>query len=160
MDNLVSREEGALISANFYEALNGLNLDSEGSDVEFIAEWSPVVKNTTCPESKIMLSHDYYQPIESVISKMKEKKDKATKIIGRIKRLESSPDVEKRTMGKVTLVYLDENDKKRTVTAKLEKNDYDKAIEAHASGSHVEIVGELKSGRNATITCESFSIIN
>lgn len=160
MDNLVSREDGTIISANFYEALNGLNLDSEGADVEFIAEWSPVVKNTTCSESRIMLSHDYYQPIESVISKLKEEKNKATKIIGRIKKLESSPDVEKRTMGKVTLVYLDENDKKKTVTAKLEKNDYDKAIDAHACGSHVEIVGEITGGRNATITCESFSIIN
>lgn len=160
MENLVSREEGTIISANFYEALNGLNLDSEGADVEFIAEWSPVVKNTTCSESRIMLSHDYYQPIESVISKLKEEKNKATRIIGRIKKLESSPDVEKRTMGKVTLVYLDENDKKKTVTAKLEKADYDKAIDAHACGSHVEIVGEITSGRNATITCESFSIIN
>ena len=74
--------------------------------------------------------------------------------------MESSPDVENRTMGKVTLVYLDDNDKRRTVTAKLEKNDYDKAINAHACGSHVEIVGELTNGRNATITCESFSIIN
>lgn len=160
MDLLVSDKDGTIISANFYEALNGLNLESEGADVEFIAEWSPIVKNTTCIEDRIMLSHDYYQPIESIISKLKEEKNKSTKIIGRIKKLESSPDVEKRTMGKVSIVYLDENDKKRTVTAKLEKNDYAKAIEAHACGSHVEIMGELKTGRSATITCESFSIIN
>lgn len=159
LDNLVSREDGTIISANFYEALNGLNLDSEGADVEFIAEWSPVVKNTTCSESRIMLSHDYYLPIATVISKLKEEKNKATKIIGRIKRLESSPDVENRTMGKVTLVYLDENDKKKTVTAELGKNDYNKAINAHACGNHVEIVGEITGRRNA-ITCESFSIIN
>lgn len=160
LENLVSKKDEILISANFYEALNGLNLDSDGADVEFIAQWAPAVKNTTCSVNRIMLSHDYYQPIESIISKMKEEKDRATKIIGRIKKLESSPDVEKRTMGKVTLVYLDDEDKKKTVTAKLEKDDYDKAIDAHAHGSHVEIVGELKSGRNATITCESFSIIN
>lgn len=158
-DDLVSREKGNIISANFFEALSGLNLDSEGADVEFIAEWSPVVKNTTCLKNRIKLSHDYYQPIESIVSKLKEEKNKATKIIGRIKRLESSPDVEKRTMGKVTVVYLDENDNRKTVTAKLEKKDYDKAIEAHACGSHVEIVGEMTQGRNASITCESFSII-
>lgn len=160
MDCLLSKKEETLISANFYEALNGLNLDSEGTDVEFIAEWSPVVKNTTCSENRIMLSHNYYQPIETLISKLKEEKNKSTRIIGRIKKLESSPDVEKRTMGKATLVYLDENDRKKSVTAKLKKNDYDKAIEAHACGSHVEIIGELTGGRNATITCESFSIIN
>lgn len=160
MDSLVSREKDAVISVNFYEALNGLNLDSEGADVEFIAEWSPVVKNMNCLENRIILSHDYYQPIESVISKLKEEKNKSTRIIGRIKKLESSPDVEKRTMGKVTIVYLDEDDKRKTVTAKLEKDDYDKAIDAHACGNHVEIVGELAGGRNATITCESFCIIN
>lgn len=160
MDELVSHESGATISANFYEALNGLNLDSADANVEFIAEWSPVVKNNDCTEHRIMLTHDYYQPIESVIEKLKEEKNKSTKIVGRIKKLESSPDVEQRTMGKVTIVYLDENEKKKTVSAKLEKNDYDKAIEAHACGSHVEIVGEITSGRNATITCESFAIMN
>lgn len=112
--------------------MNGLNLDSEGTDVEFIAEWSPVVKNVS------------YSP---------------SRIVGRVKKLESSPDPEKRERGKITLVYLGEDDRKRTVTANSEKDDYDRAIEAHALGSYVEIEGELTSGRNATITCDSFTII-
>ncbi len=149
-----------LISANFYEALNGLNLGSEGTALEFTAEWSPVVKNTTGTKSRVSLTHDYYQPIETVISKLKERKNTSTTIIGRIRKLESSPDLEKRTNGKITVVYLDENDKKRTVTADLNKNDYEKAITAHATGSHVEITGELKTGRNAAVSCDSFSIIN
>ena len=47
LENLVSKKDEMLISANFYEALNGLNLDSDGADVEFIAQWAPAVKNTT-----------------------------------------------------------------------------------------------------------------
>ena len=65
----------------------------------------------------------------------------------------------KRTMGKVTLYILMTRIRKKLLLRNW-KDDYDKAIDAHAHGSHVEIVGELKSGRNATITCESFSIIN
>ena len=32
------------ISANFYEALAGLNLKEDDTNLEFIAQWSPTVK--------------------------------------------------------------------------------------------------------------------
>lgn len=159
MDKLISQDEENIISANFYEALEGLNCNPDGADVEFIAEWSPVVKNSYCASSKILLTHDYYQPIETAISKLQEEKNKATKIIGRIKILESSPDVQKRKKGKITVVYLDENDKPKAVTANLEKDDYDKAIKAHEKGLHVEITGEISYGKRASMACESFMVI-
>lgn len=36
------------------------------------------------------------------------------------------------------MVYLDENDKKRTAAVQLEKEDYYRAIEAHEKGLYVE----------------------
>lgn len=160
-DNLISEDELTFISANFCEALTGLNLDTEGAEIEFTAQWSPVVKKNRCPNSRVLLSHDYYQPISTAIGKLRETTNAKTKILGRIKRLESSPDVSKRTSGKITVVYLDENEKKRTVIANLSKEDYDKAIEAHGKGSHVEMIGDLinAGARNTSITCESFNII-
>ena len=159
MDKLILQDEDKIISANFYEALGGLNLDSNGADVEFIAEWSPSVKNADCVKNRILLTHDYYQPIETTIERLKDETNKSTRIIGRIKKLESSPDVQKRKIGKVTVVYLDENDKRKTVTVNLNKNEYDKAIKAHERGFHVEIVGEISCGRNASMSCESFAVI-
>lgn len=159
MDKLILQDEDKIISANFYEALGGLNLDSNGADVEFIAEWSPIVKNTDCVKNRILLTHDYYQPIETTIERLKDETNKSTRIIGRIKKLESSPDVQKRKIGKITVVYLDENDKRKTVTVNLNKNEYDKAIKAHKRGFHVEIVGEISCGRNAFMSCESFAVI-
>lgn len=159
MDKLILQDEDKIISANFYEALGGLNLDSNGADVGFIAEWSPIVKNADCVKSRILLTHDYYQPIETTIERLKDETNKSTRIIGRIKKLESSPDVQKRKIGKITVVYLDENDKRKTVTVNLNKNEYDKAIKAHERGFHVEIVGEISCGRNASMTCESFAVI-
>lgn len=159
-DKLISQGNDNIISANFYEALGGLNLDSNGVDVEFIAEWSPIVKNTICTNNRILLTHDYYQPIETTIGKLKEETNKSTKIIGRIKILDSSPDIHKRQMGKITVVYLDENDKRKTVKATLNKNDYDKAIKAHERGSYIEISGEISSGKQPFMSsCESFSVI-
>ncbi len=159
-DKLISQGDDKIISANFYEALGGLNLDSESVDVEFIAEWSPIVKNTSCANNRVLLTHDYYQPIETTIGKLKEETNKSTKIIGRIKILDSSPDIHKRQMGKITVVYLDENDKRKTVKANLNKNDYDKAIKAHERGSYIEISGEISSGKQPFMSsCESFSVI-
>lgn len=160
LDKLILQDDDKVISANFYEALGGLNLDSDGCDVEFIAEWSPIVKNISCVDNRILLTHDYYQPIETTIGKLKEGTNKSTKIIGRIKKLESSPDVQKRKIGKITVVYLDENDKPKTVTANLNKNEYDKAIKAHEKGCHIEIIGEVSSGKRPFMSsCESFAVI-
>ena len=159
MNKLIIQDESQIISANFYEALGGLNLDSSEADVEFIAEWSPIVKNADCAKNRILLTHDYYQPIETTIERLKDETNKSTRIIGRIKKLESSPDVQKRKIGKITVVYLDENDKRKTVTVNLNKNEYDKAIRAHERGFHVEIVGEISCGRNASMSCESFAVI-
>ena len=160
-EKLLSEDAHELISANFYEALTGLNLDVEGADVEFIAQWSPAVKSNRSPNSRIILSHNYYQPISVAIEKLREHSNTKTKIVGKIKKLESAPDLSKRISGKITVVYLDENDSRRTVTSSLSKEDYDKAIEAHSHGNYIEIIGDIHhSGkRNATISCESFRII-
>lgn len=161
LGKLIKPDNSNIISANFYEALIGLNLDLEDTNVEFLAEWSPIVKNKRNIPDRVLLTHDYCQPIQTAIDRLKEDISQSTKIIGRIKRLESTPDAQTRTTGKVTVVYLNENEKPRTVTVKLEKNDYDRAIEAHEKGAHIEIIGELTTnGKNSTMTCESFGIID
>lgn len=65
-----------------------------------------------------------------------------------------------KVMKNITIVYLDENDKPKTVSVQLDKNDYDKAIVAHADGKHVEVTGELSTTKRPSMTCELFSIID
>ena len=151
-----------MISANFYEALTGMNISDQDTAVEFIAQWSPVVKRNRCDQDKIVLTHDYYEPIARTVEKLRETINTHSKIVGRVKRLESIPDASKRTNGKVTIVYLDENDNKKTVSLQLARDDYNKAIEAHESGSHVEVIGEIEDNgkRTRSMTVESFSIID
>ena len=160
LEGLLSKNGKGMISANFYEALTGLNLDPEGTNIEFIAEWSPTVEDRSVVESKISLTHDYYQPIETVTRKLKKKVDTSTRILGRINKLESAPDVSKRKGGRITVIYLDEDEKKKTVTVQLEKSDHSRAIEAHDKGLYVEIVGSLIRSGRATMTCEMFSVID
>lgn len=159
-DNLVSPNLNEPISANFYEALNGLNLESESTDLEFRIEWSPIVKKNRASKTHIMLTHDYYQPIGDAIIKLRDDVSKSTRIYGRIKRLESLPDAPKRKKGIITVVYLDELNRPKTVRAELSKSDYDKAIKAHAEGAIVELAGEFSGGRQRVAQCEAFEVIS
>lgn len=158
---LIEDGENSVISVNFYEALKGLNFNNEDTNVELIAQWSPAVKKNRFEQDKIKLSYDYYQPISYALGELRKTENSKTKILGMIKKLESVPDLEKRTSGKITVVYLDNEEKKKIVTAELGKDDYVRAIEAHEHGYHVEIIGNMnKTGRNNTIKCDSFSIID
>lgn len=162
MDELIARTEKCVISANFYEALMNLNENSERTDVEFIAEWSPTVKNNQCAYNRVMFSHDYYEPIRAAVNRLREEKAAATRIYGRIKQLDSTPDVAKRKDGRITVVYLDENNRSRTIIVRVDKNDYDKAITAHSKGYFVEIIGNMakSTNRKAVMECEAFRIID
>lgn len=75
-----------IISADFIEALSGLNLEFENTSIEFIAEWSPVVKNKEYVQNNILLTHDYYQPITTVVERLKEEPPKESKVFGGIKK--------------------------------------------------------------------------
>ena len=148
------------ISVNFYEAVKGLNLQAEGARVEFRAEWSPSIRNNPTANQSVLLTHDYCQPMESVIQKLKGHTKKTTAIVGRIKKLESSPDAKNRDKGRITVTYLDENNKARTLVTDLDAGDYARALEAHGKGWYVQLTGELSTKKNvATMRCESFDVI-
>lgn len=162
MDELISQTEKCAISSNFYEALMNLNENPMGTDVEFMAEWAPTVRNEQCPHSRILFTHDYYEPIKVTVNRLRKEKDTATKIYGRIKQLDSTPDVAKRKDGKITVVYLDENNRSKTTIVRVDKNDYDKAITAHSRGYFIEVIGKMTKSENrkAFMECEAFRIID
>ena len=155
----LTNESSHVISANFYEALKGLNLQTEGNRIEISAEWSPAVHNNPKISSHVLLTNDYYKPMDSVIKKLKGHMKKTTSIIGRIKKLESSPDAENREKGKITVAYLDANNHARTLATELDAIDYKRALEAHGMGWHVQLIGELSTKKPVTMKCESFDVI-
>ena len=96
------------------------------------------------------LTSDYGQPIHAVISSMKREEPKQMTILGRIQKLESSPDIETRRNGTITVAYLDENSKSRRMVVSLDKEAYAEAVQAHLTGKYVEIRGGIdaaKAGR-------------
>ena len=157
MDKLL--EDDIDISSNFLEALNGLNLQSERTLVEFSTDWAPAVKINRSHNNHVIVTNDYYEPIASVIDKIKEETNGRTEIIGRIKQLSAAPVVDKRVGGTITVVFLDENNKPKSVVVHLEKEDYDNAVEAHQHGKAVKIVGDLNTKGKLKMENAIFSII-
>ena len=84
-----------------------------------------------------------------------------TRIVGRVKNLESTSDASSRTSGKATVVYLDDHDKPSEVTLNLSNDDYQVAMEAHQTGAYVEVIVDLNNAHSKrnTDVCESFVII-
>lgn len=152
-------EDDVHISSNFLEALNGLNLQSNNSLLEFTTDWAPAVKTNRSQNNHVIVTNDYYEPIASVIDKIKGETNGRTEIIGRIKQLSAAPVVDKRVGGMITVVFVDENNKAKSVAVHLKKEDYENAVEAHQHGKVVKIVGEFNTKGKLKMENAIFSVI-
>ncbi len=160
-DNINSfYDSKSTISANFFEALSGMNFQSENTTLEFIAEWSPVVKTNRCAYDRLSVTNDYYNPISSVASKIKGETTKKTEIIGKIKQLAATPTLDQRQSGTATIVYIGDDAKAKSVKVELCREDYDMAVTAHQQGKNVKIIGDMIT-KNNKITMKNtlFSVI-
>ena len=142
------------VSVNFYKALANIN---KGVEAEYIAQWSPSVKKNRSENNRILLSKDYVDPLEAVVQKMKDETDKMETYVGQIKQLESSPDLLARKGGNVKLVCLVEG-KTKVISLRLDKTDYETAIEAHKTGAYVQARIACKESHGHG-ECEMFRII-
>lgn len=147
------------ISSNFYEALNGFGTNSENTTIEFMAEWSPTVQSNRCKYNRVSVTNDYYEPINTVISRMKECTNERTEIVGKIKELKAAPVIDKREFGIIVVVYVGDNVRAKSVTVKLDREDYDKAVAAHQHGKAVKVVGDLNGRVKQVMENAVFSVV-
>lgn len=147
------------ISSNFYEALNGLSMDAENTTVEFMAEWSPTVQSNRCQYNRISVTNDYYEPIKTIISKIKKCTNERTEIVGKIKELKAAPVIDNREYGTIVVVYVGDNARAKAVTVVLDREDYDKAVAAHQHGKAVKVVGDLKGQVKSVMENVIFSVV-
>ncbi len=157
LDSLANYDNS--ISSNFYEALNGLSMNTEEATVEFMAEWSPTVQSNRCKYNKVSVTNDYYEPIKTIISKIKESTDERTEIVGKIKELKAAPIIDNREYGTIVVVYVGDNARAKSVTVKLDREDYDKAVSAHQHGKAVKVIGELRGQVKSVMENVIFSVV-
>ena len=87
-----------------------MNLGVKNANLNFIANWSPTVKVNRSNVSKITISHNYYEPVAEIISRIKKDISAREKICGRISNLCASPNSDERKEGIISISYLDKND--------------------------------------------------
>lgn len=148
------------ISANFLEALSGINIYRENSTLDISVKYASTVRGNTLPNVDLTINHDYFMPINAFISKTKNKIENEKTYFGRIKTLDAVPDPSIRESGKIIIVFLDDNQNKTTASVELQKEDYNNAIEAHLNGKTVKVVGKISGQSKKRIECSQFEIIN
>jgi len=147
------------VSANFLDALNGINIHRDNSRLYITAKYAPTIHGNMLPVPSASISHDHYEPINSMVKKVKSSQESEKNIIGLIKKLDAAPDPAIRKEGNVSIVFLDDAQKKRSASVVLSKEDYDTAIEAHRHGRYVKIVGTISGLTNKKIRCCHFEIL-
>lgn len=147
------------VSANFCDALVGICGQRAEALVDFNIQWSPAVRENVPSTSSARLNGDYIAPIRAISKMLKPSQEQTTKILGRIKELKADPLPENRQSGHVKVSYLDEEGKSGVLTAALDTESYEKAIEAHRKGLYVSLEGTIIKG-NRNMDCSSFSIIS
>jgi hypothetical protein len=130
------------ISANFLEALSGINIFRDNSTLDITAQYDPTVTNNTLSTPTVSIGHDHFLPIDTFVKRAKSFHGNEKSYIGQIKTCGALPDIADRTEGKITLVFLDGTNK-ATATAILSREDYDIAVEAHRDGKPVKLTGTI-----------------
>ncbi|MCL2420561.1 MAG: hypothetical protein FWD03_01775 [Defluviitaleaceae bacterium] len=154
-------ETSAFISANFLEALSGINIYRKDSALDITVKYAPTIKANTVSNVSVSVNHDHFYPIDALVNKLKRVQETEKNYVGLIKALDAPPDLKARKNGTVTIVYLNDDGKNATAKATLLKSDYDEAIKAHTEGRHVRIVGSIsgQSSGKKTIECSFFEIL-
>ncbi len=165
-DNIASiydSEMGPVISGNFCEAVLRMQPAEERSSLNLSVTWAstlPLEEHHHLP-SKVTFQHDYFPLIEDIYKKLRPSEEPATWLfIGYVDTLNGNIGDDGRVQGETRFLifYEDEIVKART---ELSADDYQKAIQAHATSKPVKFNGVLHLGRRVhRITdVNSFSIL-
>lgn len=147
------------ISANFLDALSEINIYREKSSLDIAVKYAPTIIDNKVENTIAEINHDYYSPIDTLVRKIKNNQEIEKTYIGRIKSLSAIPDAERRDKGSISIVFIDDNEKKATASVSLSKDDYDTAIEAHQNGKTVKVVGTLSGQVQKRIECNYFEVL-
>lgn len=155
LEILTDRAEN-IISVNFLESVENLNLYKTDGELDVKLQWAPTVDDNKSSTNQVKLNYSYYAPMRSLTDRIKRKSIENTEMyVGRIKSVTGNEEIEARKQGTISLVTIS-GDKKKTIRVKLNIEDYDQAIEAHRMGQYVKVVGKYENG---IFMCNEFALV-
>lgn len=157
---LLDRSGEDVISANFLNALAGLNLDTTDTTVELSTELSeavPIIDDSVC--QNIGFTSEYYAPMISLSEVLKQdSEENKIDVTGYVQGVRSDASIIKRKNGKVSIAYKDGDNRNRTLKVILNLDNYNLALTAHTNGYRINFQGIRK--EDNTVECIDFKIID
>lgn len=155
LEILTDRSEN-IISVNFLESVENLNLYKTNGELDVKLQWAPTVDDNKSLTDQVKLNYSYYAPMRSLTDRIKRKSIENTEMyVGRIKSVTGDEEIEARKQGMISLVTIS-GDKKRVIRVKMNIEDYNQAIEAHRNGQYVKVVGKHENG---IFMCNEFALV-
>ena len=128
------------VSSSFIESLSKTGIAREGSSISISIRYAIAIQGNTIDNPSVELSHDYYEPLNVLASRLMHNTQKATEYVGRVYVLSANGDPIRRQSGRIKIKYIDENGKSKTSTFTLTNDDYMLAVEAHKQGKYVKLI--------------------
>jgi hypothetical protein len=157
--NEAKSSETPIISANFCEALAGLQDEELKNSVDLSFIWANTLPLPSHEErfSNVRIQHDYFPKIYEVARSLRPSQHEVTDtFIGTVEKLHGETNDSQRREGEVILSLFTKEG--TTISAKvlLSEEDYAKAVEAHQQGlAYIQVNGKLKPGRQPKTLAEA-----
>ena len=157
---LTENNIGNIMSSNFLDVLLDFNnFGSSKSDISFKIYWSRKAEENRSEAIEVTLTKDINPILEAMSKKIKENvQPPDISIIGRIKELNAIPDIERREEGWAKIIYVD-SQRSKTSKFKLDKSDYNLALDAHKRGLYVKVEGSIIDLEKKYYKALSFSVM-
>ena len=156
VDKYMMFEKNEPISGNFVESLLALNESAEETDVVISVSSSPNAPAADFgPKSQIRFNKGHRSGLEYIARRLKPASQITLEdiFVSRISETKAEADLNSRNEGEVLLSFLDVNEKPVKAWVKLDKNQYNIALDAHRKGQQIRLKGILHSTRRShTIT--------
>lgn len=152
-DNLLNADKPDM-STMFLSALHSI-IESHTSVLGINAHWNSASKSTIPTIHSATIDHEFASPIKRVVDNINKRIKRENKYYGRITKCMSDVDPQKREFGTITLKYQTSDNKLKSVNVRLKGTDYATAVDCHAKGYFVQVIGAYgKDGK--TVECQLF----
>ena len=153
-EDILMNSDKPVMSTMFLGALHSI-IEQQTSVFSVNAHWNRTSKSPIPAIHSVAIEHEFASPIKRVVDNINKCIKRENKYYGRITKCMSDVDPQKREFGIITLKYQTSDNKLKSVNVRLKGTDYATAVDCHAKGSFVQVIGAFgKDGK--TVECQVF----
>lgn len=142
------------MSTMFLGALHSI-IEQRTSVFDIDAHWNHASTSNIPTIHSAKIDHEFASPIKRVFDNINKHIKRENRYYGRITKCMSDVDPQKRAFGTISLKYQTSDNKLKSVNVRLKGTDYATAVDCHAKGSFVQVIGAFGTD-GKTVECQFF----